>query len=55
MTRLLRRLWLKRQLDKSLRARRIVREARAEAARRGISAEWRKRGDQARRMFGENA
>ena len=36
----------------SLRKRRIVRAARSDAARRGHSAQWKRRGDACRRMFG---
>lgn len=48
--------WLDaRALDRSLRARKLVRQARAEAARRGISAHWKSAAKQCRAMFGELA
>lgn len=49
---LFRTLKLKRELDRKLRARRIIRTARAEAARRGVSAYWRRVGEQTRQIWG---
>lgn len=51
LARLLRNLRMKRDLDRALRARRVVRLARAEAARRGISNHWRRVGQQTRALF----
>lgn len=48
---LLRRLRMKREIAKSLRARKIVRMARAEAARRGISQHWKRAGTRTRELF----
>lgn len=55
LPRILRTLLAKRHLDKELRTRRIVREARADAARRGQHTYWQKAGAQCRAMFGEHA
>lgn len=52
LARIFRALRLKRELDRKLRARRIIRMARAEAARRGVSAYWRRVGEQTRALFG---
>ncbi len=52
IARTLRRLRLKREIDRALKARRIVRMARAEAARRGIASHWRKSAARTREMFG---
>lgn len=47
------RTWLlRRELDASLRQRRLIRAARSEAAKRGQSTEWKHRAEQCRRVFG---
>lgn len=48
---LLRRLRIKRELDRSLRERRAARQARADAARRGQSTYWQRAGDRHRELF----
>lgn len=53
IVRLFRLLREKRALDRRLRARKVIRMARAEAARRGISTEWQRRGAKAREVFGQ--
>jgi len=52
MARLFRLLRLKRDLDRKLRARRVIRMARAEAARKGISGHWKRLGERTREVFG---
>ena len=53
IAKLLRALRFKRDLDRSLKARKIVRQARAEAARKGIHTEINRCATMARTMFGE--
>lgn len=53
IARLLRNLRLKREISRSIKARRVIRLARAEAARRGLSTEIKRRAEKARQMFGE--
>lgn len=43
---------LKREIDRSLRKRRAITQARSEASQRGISTEWKRRGDRCRATFG---
>ena len=45
------RTWLARRVVKTALGREIVRQARAEAARQGISNHWKKAGAQCRAMF----
>lgn len=49
---ILRLLRAKRDLDRRLRARRVIRLARAEAARRGVTSYWNRAGAKCREMFG---
>lgn len=48
---LLRLLFLKHKLERSFKHRKLVRKARQEAAERGISSEWQRRGAKCREMF----
>lgn len=52
IARLLRRMALKRQIDRDLRALKAARKIRSEAAQRGVSTQWRNRGEQCRKTFG---
>ena len=52
MIRLIRNLILKHQIERNIRKRKIIREARAQSSYRGVSTEWRKRGELARKTFG---
>ena len=43
---------IRREIEAGVARQRVIREARAEAARRGVSTEWQRRGQRARRVFG---
>tara|TARA_R110000772_G_scaffold89304_2_gene185132 strand:+ start:16735 stop:16899 length:165 start_codon:yes stop_codon:yes gene_type:complete len=49
---IIRRLIFTHRTNRNLRNRRIVRQARSDAARRGVNTEWKKRGDLCRKQFG---
>lgn len=48
---MLRRLRIKRELDRRLRERKAARRARAEAAHRGVSSYWQRSGERNRELF----
>jgi hypothetical protein len=52
MRRWLRSLSLRAELAWHLRQRRIARTFRSEAAKRGVSSEWRRRAERCRKVFG---
>lgn len=51
MTRFFHILLEKHRLSRSLKARKAITKARSDAAKRGVSTQWKKRGEACRRVF----